>query len=159
MKISFNIIVLSLLFSASASYAEKMSIQVKQSYVRTKPSYLGRILYPVGYAERIEVVKERGNWFGIKRTDNKLGWLHESALTMKEVQLRVGDELTSNLSGREIALAGKGFNSDIEFEYKAFHKDIDFKWVDYMESISIRRTAMRRFLTAGKVEPFDGDGI
>ena len=63
---------------------------------------------------------------------------------------------TTAASGDELALAGKGFNSDVEAEFKRRNSEIDFDWVDRMEKISISSEQMQAFLKAGGVQPQAG---
>jgi hypothetical protein len=43
----------------------------------------------------------------------KTGWLHQSALTKKTISMKAGgQDVATAASGDELALAGKGFNSD-----------------------------------------------
>ena len=59
-------------------------------------------------------------------------------------------------SGDEMSLATKGFNSQVEADFKNQHKDIDFTWVDKMGQIKISIDDMRSFLKQGKVEAEKG---
>jgi hypothetical protein len=55
-----------------------------------------------------------------------------------------------------MALAGKGFNSDVESQFKANHKDIDFTWVDKMEKIKIPPPELKAFAKAGQLDAQGG---
>ena len=85
------------------------------------------------------------------------GWVHTSALTKKKIALKAGDQnVQTAASGEELALAGKGFNSDVEADFKAKNRNIDFTWVDKMEKIKIAADAMQQFLQAGGIQPPEG---
>jgi hypothetical protein len=56
-------------------------------------------------------------------------------------------------SGEELAVAGKGFNADVEKEFKVDHADIDFTWVDTMEQMKVSPQELMSFLTEGGVQP------
>ena len=47
------------------------------------------------------------------------GWIHQSALTSKQIVMNSGAAVSSSANSQEIALAGKGFNEDVERQYGA----------------------------------------
>ncbi|HEY8096546.1 MAG TPA: hypothetical protein VIE65_10715, partial [Methylobacter sp.] len=52
-------------------------------------------------------------------------------------------------SGKEIALAGKGFNADVENAYKAEHRQMSFAWVDNMEKFTVSNADIEQFIKQG----------
>ncbi len=149
-----------LLAVTTASAGEMMSVQVKKGQVRAKPSFLGKVIVNLAYGDRVEVTGEEGQWMKVKTPRGKTGWLHSSALTEDRIVLSSGSkDVETAASGEELALAGKGFNSDVEAEFKAKNKEIDFTWIDKMEKIVILPTEMKSFLKAGEVTPASGGGI
>jgi hypothetical protein len=148
------------LIAATALWAgsEIMSVQVRDGQVRAAPSFLGAVLGNLSYGDRVQVYREDGAWKNVGTLDKKLaGWIHSSALTKKEIILNAGEKDTElAASNKELALAGKGFNSDVEAEFKATHKDINFMWVDKMGEINIPSGEMQAFLKEGGVRPPQG---
>ncbi|NTW06746.1 MAG: hypothetical protein HGA29_02760, partial [Syntrophaceae bacterium] len=49
----------------------------------------------------------------------------------------------------ELQLAGKGFNPEVEKEFKNRNKEISFHWVDKMEQIRIPETEKQKFAREG----------
>lgn len=134
-----------------------MSVQVKSSQIRASPSFLGGILAEIKYGDRVAVVDEQNGWMKVSLPDGRQGWVHGSALTRKKIVLSAGTtDSTSGASADELALAGKGFNSDVEAEFRAQNKDLDFTWVDRMEKIVIDLKTIQRFLEEGRVSPQTG---
>lgn len=147
-----------LLAAASAS-AATMSVQVKTGQIRATPSFLGTIVAPVAYGDRVDVVSEQGEWMKVSTAQGKEGWIHNSALTKKRIVLQAGGkDVAGAASSDELALAGKGFNSEVEGEFKAANKDIDFTWVDRMEKWKVDIKEMQKFLQQGDVTPAEGGG-
>ena len=60
------------------------------------------------------------------------------------------------VSGQEIALAGKGFNADVESRYRSTHSRADYASVDRMEAMRVSRDEMIRFLEDGNVKSTEG---
>jgi len=151
------LIIVALCAAAAAGWAATaalMSVQVKKADVRDTPSFLGNIVSSLDYGARVSVDQENGAWFRVTNPDGTAaGWLHTSALTKKTIVMQAGSGAgggaqTAASSG-EMALAGKGFNADIEKEFKAGHKNIDFKCVDRMEAIKITPAALKAFVKEG----------
>ncbi len=88
------------------------------------------------------------------RVADKTGWIHESALTPKRVVMSAGaGDVRSGASGEEIALAGKGFNKEVEAEYKKQNQKLDYTWVDWMGQQTIGAEQLIQFLKQGGLTP------
>lgn len=141
------------LFGPSGPPAE-MSVQVQSGQVRATPSFLGQVVATVKYGDRLDVVEQQNGWTKVRTPAGKEGWMHDSALTRKRVVMKAGaEDVQASASGEELALAGKGFNSDVEAEFKNQNKDIDFTWVDRMLKYKVTPEEMRAFLKEGEVTP------
>ncbi|MBU4200042.1 MAG: SH3 domain-containing protein [Verrucomicrobia bacterium] len=143
--------------SAWAAAGKMMSVQVKDAQMRDKPSFIGKVVGSLAYGDRVEVQESQGAWARVSLPGGTAGWLHTSALTSQKIALSAGkDDAKVGASGDELALAGKGFNSDIEAQFKKTHKAIDFTWVDKMEKIKIPSLEIQTFLKDGGVVPKGG---
>lgn len=153
-------IILGLLFAFPAIGAAapvRMNVQVQSGQLRATPTFLGQVLGTVAYGVSVEVLQTKGDWMQVKSLQGKVGWLHKSALTTKRVSMSAGTSAAkTGASSSELALAGKGFNSDVEREYKAKNKNLNFAAVDRMETLKIPATEMQAFLKAGAVKPAEG---
>jgi uncharacterized protein YgiM (DUF1202 family) len=142
---------------AWAATAKLMSVQVKEAELREKPSYISKVVGSLAYGDRIEIQEAQGAWSRVNLANGAAGWINNSALTSKRIVLSSGgDDVKVGASGDELALAGKGFNSDVEAQFKKDHKNIDFAWVDRMEKIKIPSAEMQTFLKEGGVAPKGG---
>jgi len=141
---------------AARSDSGMMSVQVKEGQLRSAPSFLGSIVGPVSYGDRVETVQKQGDWVEVKSPKNLRGWIHQSALTGKQVVLNPGAQAPSAASSQEIALAGKGFNSDVEAQYRKNNAGIDYTTVNRMETFRVSREQMVSFLDEGKIKPSEG---
>jgi SH3-like domain-containing protein len=147
-----SILAAALLLAAAAAFAapKQMSVNVKETQVRATPSYLGKILAVVKYGDRLEVVQEQSGWAKVSLQGGKLqGWVSLSALQDKRIALTAGQAgSTSGASSGEVALAGKGFNKEVEAQYKD-EKQLDYTWVDRMEGYRVSPEQVLVFLQAG----------
>ncbi|MDX1295493.1 MAG: hypothetical protein R3302_04465 [Sulfurimonadaceae bacterium] len=147
--ITFLIGTVALIIDASASQA--MSVQVKQTVLKSIPSFLGQnsgILY---YGDRVEAMLKEGAWFKV-RTVSKTGWLHATALSDKRIVLQSGSAYASrSVTSDEVTLAGKGFNAEVESEYRHGNPHMRFDLVDRMERYKIAPDIQRNFADRGKL--------
>lgn len=159
MKLRRIVIVLGFFMAvAGAAWSDSamMSVQVKEAQLRSTPSFLGSIVGQVSYGDRVQTMQKQGDWVDVKSPKNLRGWIHQSALTSKQVVLNPGAQTQSAASGQEVALAGKGFNSDVEAQYRKNNSRIDYTWVNRMETFVVSRDQMISFLDEGKVKPSEG---
>jgi SH3-like domain-containing protein len=134
-----------------------MSIQVKKGQLRSKPSFLGKIVETLSYGDRVEVLEENVDWMKVGLPGSGLsGWIHNSALTKKKIALRAGSEV-AEVSDSEIVIAGKGFTEQVEEEFKLENQEIDYTWIDRMEGeFVISQEEIQDFLKEGDLSPEGG---
>lgn len=151
------VIAFALLAVAAVAAGQMLSVQVREGQLRERPSFLGKVAAQVAYGDRLEVLDARAGW-SLVRGDGVEGWIHTSALTEKRVVLKSGDaNVATGASGEELALAGKGFNAEVEQAYRADNPQADYAWVDRMEAVVIDASEAGAFLAAGDVTPKGGE--
>ncbi|MCP3953205.1 MAG: SH3 domain-containing protein [Desulfobacterales bacterium] len=135
-----------------------MSIQVKQSQVRTAPSFMARIITTLQYGDRVYVASRQGTWTQVFiAAAGTKGWVHSSALTRKKIVLKAGAaDVNKTATSDELALAGKGFNKKVEGEFKAKNQNLDYARIDQMEKMKASQSDIQKFLKAGAVSPRGG---
>lgn len=142
---------------AGAAPAETMRVQVQSGQVRDTPSFLGRVVTVLPYGQSVETTGTQGPWLQVRAADGKTGWLHSSALTAKRLSAQTGGAaVATGASGDELALAGKGFNADVEAQFKAQHANIDFSWVDKMAKMNATPEQIATFAKAGGLKQNGG---
>jgi len=133
-----------------------MSVQVKQGVVRSTPSFVGQVVGSLNYGERVTVLEQQPGWIRVSAS-GLTGWMHQSALTSKRIVLTAsGTAAPTGASTDELALAGKGFNSDVEAQFKAQNREVDFEAVDRMEKRKATPEEISAFLAEGGVRPGKG---
>jgi len=134
--------------------AETLSVQVKKSFLRSKPSFLGKTVVKVVYAQQVEKKSSKNDWYLVKSLKSgKSGWIHSSALSTKAIVLSSSDKLEdSSVTQGEILMAGKGFNKEVEQEYKKQNSSMNFSQIDAIEKdYSVSRTDLIKFANNGKL--------
>ncbi|HOW68056.1 MAG TPA: SH3 domain-containing protein [Candidatus Paceibacterota bacterium] len=143
--------------AALAAGPAAMSVQVKNGQVRATPSFLGQLIAPVSYGDRLPVLEQQGDWSKVTLSGGQTGWIHNSALSKKKIVMKAGGETAdAGVSGEEVAHAGKGFNAQVEADFKSKNQNIDFSWVDKMEQIKVTPEAIQQFLKEGGIQPNEG---
>lgn len=141
-----------LVTAASGLWAgDMMSVKVESTRLMPRPSYGGAPIAQLSYTDRVEVLDDSRGWNQVRTADGETGWVHGSALSRKEIAYSSSGNVSSGASSEEVALAGKGFNPEVEAQYKA-DTELDFSWVDTMAAWSIQVEDLVGFLEDGSLE-------
>ncbi len=144
-----GILAVLLAVGAGVALAGPMSVQVRNGKVRATPSQLGSVVASVDYGAKVEAGTPEKGWYPVKTADGKTGWLHESALSKKPIAMRAGTtDAATGASSDEVALAGKGFNEQVEAKLRKEGK-LDYTWVDRMSAFKVDPNEISRFLKEG----------
>lgn len=144
-KISFvGLILLSL---PAFCNAQSLSVQIKKAPIRQAPSFLSKIVSNATHKNDVAILEKQGAWRLVELPPHR-GWMHISALIKPNLTLYAGAAINQDISSREISLAGKGFNSDIENSYKEANAHLSYVWVDKMEQTSISLRELEKFARA-----------
>lgn len=136
-------------------------VQVENSVLREKPGYLSKLVADggqpavFGYGTQLPVAEVQGSWLRVARGSVK-GWIHESAVSTKRIQLAKGPLQRSAVSEEEVLIAGKGFSKEVEDEYRKGHVSLRYDAVDAMERRVFSLDMLARFLEEGAVIPVGG---
>ncbi len=108
---------------AQADEPKQLTVQVKQGVVRQSPAALGKVEHTLDYGQRVAVLEKSGeSWVRIQAVDDasKAGWMRASELTPRRLKLQAsqGDLTPTGASASDIAMAGKGFNQQVEGDYR-----------------------------------------
>lgn len=144
------------LASAAPASAKQMSVQVERLQVRERPSALGKPVGYLEYGERVTVLEQQNSWVNVQAEGGVSGWAHESAFTRKRVVLKGGGSAVDiEASDEEVAFAGKGFNSQIEAEFKLENPEVErqFALIDEIETVNNSASEIAAFLEQGGVQP------
>ena len=104
------------------------------------------------YGAQVAVLQINGKWAQVRSSANASlsGWTSTANLSAK----RVVAGSTASASASEVALAGKGFNQEIETVYRSEHS-LNYADVDRTEAQRIDEEALRAFLAEGRLSMGD----
>jgi len=136
---------------ALGALAAPMSVQVRNCKVRATPSQLGAVVASVEYGAVLQTGALEKGWYPVTTADGKTGWVHESALSKKPIAMRAGtSDAATGVSSDEVALAGKGFNEQVEAKVRREGK-LDYTWVDRMSAFNVSADQITQFRSAGRL--------
>lgn len=151
---AFVLVIAAQLCFSAQSGSKSLLVQVKNGQLRDAPSFLGKLVAPLSYGEKVKLIDQKGDWMRITSSRGTTGWVHGSALTSKQVKMTAGgQDAKVAASGDEMALAGKGFNKDVEADFRAKNKNLDYTWVDSMGGMVITPQEIAKFVSDGELHP------
>ena len=105
----------------------------------------------VHYNDRLEVLSQEGDWLQV-RFNGIEGCIHKSAVEQQKItlsDLNLGRK--SSTTEDEVALAGKGFNPEVEEAYQGENPELSFETVDRIESYSLTEGKQIAFIEGGEL--------
>lgn len=152
-------ILLVFLVSAGMLFAlegETVSVSVRNAQLREGAGHLSPIIAELSYADEVEVLETRGDFYRVSSAEGE-GFLHRSAISEEKIVLEEGGEdAAREADDEEVALAGRGFNEQVEERYSS-EQGLSFEGVDSMESRRPESEDLRRFIEEGELRmPEDG---
>jgi len=138
--------------SAQVSRGGTLYVAVKNVTLKSSTGFFASNRGNLNYGDRVIVLQVSGRFVEIRSiADSTLyGWTASANLSTRQVVAAT----TSTASAREVALAGKGFNQDVENAYRT-QGNLNYADVDNVERITVSETDLRQFLEAGRLSTGD----
>ena len=153
MKRFFPALVAALLVAAVAVAAtETVTVIVQKTSIRRDRQFYAPTVAEAALGEAFTVLAREKGWVKVG-TGSGEGWLHESAVTAKKVAASSQGPAGGKVADEDIALAGKGFNPQVESEYRKRNPQADFAAVDRMERLGAADKALVSFIADGNLQP------
>lgn len=138
----------------SASFAgQTLMVTIKQVSIRADKQFFAKTVAEAKYQDRLEAIKQQGDWYQVAFKGVQ-GWVHKSSVG-EAAKGSTGSSTvaSSKVSDEDVALAGKGFNSQVEGDYKKKNPNLNFAAVDSLEKISVSDKDSAEFMKAGRLSP------
>jgi hypothetical protein len=134
--------------AAQASRGGTMYVAVKTAALKSSTGFFASTKGTLSYGDRVTILQISGKNAEVRSAANSSvsGWVATANLSAK--QIVSGN--TNTASAKEVALAGKGFNQEVENSYKAKGK-ANYADVDKVEAISVNATTLKKFLEDGRL--------
>nr|AGS52634.1 protein of unknown function DUF1058 [uncultured bacterium contig00043] len=135
--------------SAQASKGGTMYVATKTLALKSSTGFFASTKGTLNYGDRVTVLQINGKYVEVRSASNSslTGWVQTSNLSAR--QIASGNSSTA--SAREVALAGKGFNQEVENSYKS-KGSLNYADVDFIEALSLNEADLKRFLEEGRLK-------
>ena len=147
-----------ILILASAAFAQISKggtawVSIKTAELKSSTGLFASSRGNISYGEQVTVLQVSGKWAEVRSSANAnlSGWISTANLSAKRIVATGG---ASTATASEVALAGKGFNQEVENEYKA-SGNVNFAAVDWTETINIPDDDLYNFITEGRLKAGD----
>lgn len=152
MKIRIVCLFLFFFYFTTLSWAESVMVLTKENALREGPKFFAPVKIQVKYSDMLEVIDQEGDWYRV-RFKNVIGYIHRTAIEKKIISLtETGRTQKHAPSDAEVALAGKGFNPQVERAYKNKHPEMNYTLVNRVETFGATDTEVRDFIKKGGLQ-------
>jgi len=135
--------------AAQARAGGTMYVAVKNAQLKSGTGWFASNRGTLNYGDRVTVIRISGNYAEVRSAANSslTGWMPTANLSARQVV--AGN--TANVSAREVAGAGRGFNQEVETSYRNQNRNLNYTDVDRVEAITVSEADLRRFLEEGRL--------
>lgn len=143
-------IFISVLLAAPAANAQtEIYIKVKSAKLKASPQFWAASTADLSYGNALTVLGSQGSWLQARSKSGRIGYIHESAVSERKIELRASGSSSYAGSSSDVVLAGKGFNKEVEKQFAGSNPSANFREVDNMEKITVRDADVINFLKSG----------
>jgi len=130
---------------AQAVKGGTMYVAAKTIELKSSTGFFASSKGTLAYGAAVSVLQIKGKWAEVKSsTGSSTGWTAVANLSAKRIVSSSATGATAN----EVALAGKGFNQEIENAYKA-GGTLNYADVDRTETQKVSKQELKNFITEG----------
>jgi uncharacterized protein YgiM (DUF1202 family) len=134
--------------AAQSMTGKTMYVTAKTVDLKSSTAFFSDVKGTLEYGDQVTVLQEYGRWAEVRAVEkqNLSGWVATANLTSK--RLLSGGSGTTSASANELALAGKGFNQEVENSYKA-NGNLNYDAIDAIEKEEVPNRELYNFLLEG----------
>jgi uncharacterized protein YgiM (DUF1202 family) len=134
------------LAAAQVARGGTLYVAAKTVALKSSTGFFARTQATLNYGTQVTVLQVNGKWAQVRSAANPSlsGWTASANLTAK----RVVSGNAGSASAKEIALAGKGFNQEVENVYKSQGR-FNYADVDRTEANTVSSGDLYQFLVEG----------
>ena len=134
--------------------AEPLFVSVKSTKLRNQPLHWAASQQRLSYGTKITALDNDNGWFKVQTAEGKTGFIHQSAVTEREIILK--DKQDDNVAHdkSDVVIAGKGFSKEVEKKF-ASGSSLNFSAVNRMERRTVQDKELANFVKEGKLTKED----
>ena len=126
--------------------SKTMYVNVKSAELKNGTGFFSKKVAVLEYGQPVTAISSGKKWTQVK-AGNTQGWIYTASLTTRKI---TSSSKNFSASTDELALAGKGFNAEIESEYKKSGK-VNYAAVDKIEAFSVSESELLEFVKSGNL--------
>jgi hypothetical protein len=140
-----------LVATVAVAATETVTVMVRKTSIRSARQFYAPALAEGVLGESFTVQERAKGWVKVG-TKAGAGWLHESAVTTKKVAASSSGPSGGRVDERDVANASKGFNPQVEDQYRKKNPTANFAAVDRMEKLEAGEAAVEAFVRDGNIK-------
>jgi hypothetical protein len=132
-------------------FADQAAVITKENAVREYCRFFAPVTAPVRYNDLLDIVSPQGDWFKVKYRSIE-GCIHKTAVEKRSASFSgttPPGKGAGALSENEAALAGKGFNPQVEASYRKKYPGMRYGLVDGIEHDKVSEKEVSAFIISG----------
>ena len=133
--------------TAESSSNKTMYVAVKVAELKSGTGAFASTVGTLNYGDSVTVLQTSGRFMQVRSNANSslTGWTAESNLTTRQVVAGT----SSTASASEVAMAARGFNQEVEQEYRTQNRNLNYADVDRVEALTTNNDDLKKFLEEG----------
>jgi len=149
LSLSLSVASLLLLVSIALAAPTPLYVKVRTTKLRAKPQQWAPAVSNLSYGDRLTLLSKEGAWKKVQ-FGNRKGYIHDSALSERRIVLKASKSVSGG-DDRDVILAGKGFNKEVEKGYAA-KSGLNYAAVNAMEKITVSDSELATFAKTGQLQ-------
>jgi len=151
MKTKTWVILLALCLISSVAAAATVKVITQEAMIRADKRFFAPALVRAPFGAALEELGREGDWFRVNY-QGKEGWIHKSAIQEQKFQLSsLAGGQAEEASRDEVALAGKGFNPEVEKAFRDKNPKMRYDLVNQVQAYRVEEQKLQAFIRAGNL--------
>jgi hypothetical protein len=146
------------LLTPGPTWGQVLQVTGDNQQLYSRPDLASTPVAPLPRGAQVKVREQSGDWYRVDH-EGKQGWVHRMAVRQAGPPpaslpgiLGVGTPVRETKSD-EVALAGKGFNPEVEAGYRQKHPEMKYGQVDEVEALQVDEARLGAFIQEGGLTP------
>ncbi|PIR20385.1 MAG: hypothetical protein COV45_06315 [Deltaproteobacteria bacterium CG11_big_fil_rev_8_21_14_0_20_47_16] len=140
---------------SKAPFPAEVTVTSKEITIKKDKDHLSKAVAKALYGDKLKVTTKQDDWYLVTTDGGNTGWVHISSVTTKKINIKKDATVSEKtVTHEEVALAGKGFNKQVEQSYVSANPSIAeaYKQVDKMESFRVPLAELSAFIKQGQLK-------
>jgi hypothetical protein len=151
MKTKTWVILLALCLISSVAAAATVKVITQEAMIRKDKRFFSPPLVRAPFGAALQELGREGDWFRVNY-QGKEGWIHKSAVQEQKFQLSsLAGGQAEEASRDEVALAGKGFNPEVEKAFRDKNPKMRYDLVNQVQAYRVEEQRLQAFIRAGNL--------